>query len=143
MKKIDYYSKSVSETFDIARLFSEKATPGMVILLEGSLGAGKSVFVRGFLSGLGINEAIPSPTFTLVNEYNGKFKIYHFDFYRLNDPYELYEIGFEDYVYSNGISLIEWPSKGGDLIPLNAYKINIEIKSLSDRNISIAIPDKI
>lgn len=142
MNIIDYYSKSVSETFDIARLFSEKATPGMVILLEGSLGAGKSVFVRGFLSGLGINEAIPSPTFTLVNEYNCKFKIYHFDFYRLNDPYELYEIGFEDYVYSNGISLIEWASKGGDLIPLNAYKVNIEIKSLSDRNISITIPEK-
>jgi tRNA threonylcarbamoyladenosine biosynthesis protein TsaE len=124
-----FLSRSEKETFLFAKSLASKIKAGDVFLIEGPLGAGKSVFVRGLASGLGITEPMPSPTFTIINEYSGLFTIYHFDFYRLNDPFELYEIGFEEYIYSDGISLIEWPSKAGDLIPENGIKVNIKIKN--------------
>ncbi|HNZ27505.1 MAG TPA: tRNA (adenosine(37)-N6)-threonylcarbamoyltransferase complex ATPase subunit type 1 TsaE [Spirochaetota bacterium] len=132
-----YYSNSESETWAIGKLISEKIKPGDKILLDGEIGAGKSVLARGIAGGLGVAEPMPSPTFTLVNEYDAKYKIYHFDFYRLKDPYELYEIGFEDYVYSQGVSLIEWYSKGGDLIPNESILISIKIESDNKRKIEI------
>lgn len=137
MKINNFHSNSELETFQIAKDISKKIVPGDVFLIEGPLGAGKSVFIRGILSGLGVNEAVPSPTFTLVNEYKGIYPIYHFDLYRINNPFELYEIGFEDYVYSDGVSLIEWASKGGDLMPENAINIDIKIKSDNEREIKI------
>ena len=132
-----YYSNSESETWAIGKLISEKIKPGDKILLDGDIGAGKSVLARGIAGGLGVTEAMPSPTFTLVNEYDAKYKIYHFDFYRLNDPYELYEIGFEEYVYSPGVSLIEWYSKGGELIPNESILVSIKIDSGNKRKIEI------
>ena len=124
-----FLSNSENETFQFARSLADKIKAGDVFLIEGPLGAGKSVFVRGISSGLGITEPMPSPTFTIVNEYKTKFTVYHFDFYRINDPFELYEIGFEDYIYSDGVSFIEWPSKGKILLPEKAIKVNIEIKN--------------
>ncbi|MBP7553622.1 MAG: tRNA (adenosine(37)-N6)-threonylcarbamoyltransferase complex ATPase subunit type 1 TsaE [Spirochaetes bacterium] len=132
-----YYSNSESETWAIGKLISEKIKQGDKILLDGDIGAGKSVLARGIAAGLGVTEPMPSPTFTLVNEYDAKYKIYHFDFYRLNDPYELYEIGFEDYVYSEGVSLIEWYSKGGELIPNESILVSIKIESGNKRKIEI------
>jgi tRNA threonylcarbamoyladenosine biosynthesis protein TsaE len=138
-----FLSNSEIETFDIARKISKEIKQGDILLFEGPLGAGKSIFIRGILNGLGVNEVIPSPTFTIVNEYkisNGKiqdFSIYHFDFYRINNPYELYEIGFEEYIYSGGISLIEWASKAEELIPDNTINIDIKILSDNEREISI------
>jgi len=131
-----FYSKSEEETFTIAKSLSSKVREKDVFLISGPLGAGKSVFVRGMASGLGIDEAMPSPTFTIVNEYKGKFNVLHFDFYRLNDPFELYEIGFEDYVYSNNVSFIEWPEKGGDMVFENSIKVEIKILE-NEREISI------
>ena len=125
IEKQVFFSKSEIDTFNLGLNLSKHIEPGVVIGLDGSLGAGKSVFIRGVLSGLGVKEAIPSPTFTLVNEYSALYKIYHFDLYRLNDPYELYEIGFEDYIYSDGISLIEWYNKAGDILPEDIVKIKI------------------
>ncbi|MCG8572729.1 MAG: tRNA (adenosine(37)-N6)-threonylcarbamoyltransferase complex ATPase subunit type 1 TsaE [Spirochaetes bacterium] len=136
-----YISKTEQETFEIGLKLADKIQKGNVFLLEGSLGAGKSVLIRGIAAGLGVEEAIPSPTFTLVNEYlTPNWQIFHFDFYRLNDPYELYEIGFEEYIYSEGITFIEWPSKGGDLIPENSIKINIQILAEGEREINIQWP---
>ena len=123
-----YCSKSEEDTYNFAKTLADKVKEGDIFLLEGELGAGKSVFVRGLASALGVTEAMPSPTFTIVNEYRAKYLIYHFDFYRINDPFELYEIGFEDYIYSKGISFIEWPSKCGDLLPKNGIKVNIKLK---------------
>jgi tRNA threonylcarbamoyladenosine biosynthesis protein TsaE len=137
MKNQKFISNSESETFKIAESISKNISSGDVLVFEGSLGAGKSVLIRGILYGLGVNEAVPSPTFTLVNEYSGKYKIYHFDFYRINNPFELYEIGFEDYIYSEGVSLIEWGSKAGDLLPANTINITINIISLNEREIFI------
>jgi len=124
---MEYISKTEKDTFQFAYSLAEKVIPGDIFLLEGELGAGKSIFVRGIAKGLGVNEAMPSPTFTLVNEYSAKLPVYHFDFYRLSDPFELFEIGFEEYIYSNGVSFIEWPSKGGDLIPQKSIKVKIDI----------------
>lgn len=122
-----YLSNSEKETFMLGLKLSEKIKPGDIFLIEGALGVGKSVLVRGFAKGLGVDESMPSPSFTLVNEYQGKYPIYHFDFYRISDPFELYELGFEDYIYSQGISFIEWPSKGENLMPTEAIKVNIAI----------------
>ncbi|OHD12456.1 MAG: tRNA (adenosine(37)-N6)-threonylcarbamoyltransferase complex ATPase subunit type 1 TsaE [Spirochaetes bacterium GWD1_27_9] len=135
MKK--FYSNSEENTFLLAKEYAQGIKSGDVILLEGTLGAGKSIFARGLLAGLDVDSNVPSPTFTLVNEYKGKYTIYHFDFYRLNDPFELYEIGFEDYIYSDGVSLIEWAEKGGDLIPTNSIKVTIKITSDNEREIVI------
>ena len=132
-----FISKSEIETFNIAKNLSKKLASGDVVLLEGPLGAGKSIFIRGILKGLGINENVPSPTFTLVNEYKAAKNIYHFDLYRINDPYELYEIGFEEYIYSDGISLIEWASKAGELVPDKAMQVDINIISDNERKINI------
>jgi tRNA threonylcarbamoyladenosine biosynthesis protein TsaE len=133
----NFTSDSELDTYKIAYKFSEKLKQGDIVLFEGQLGAGKSIFIRGILNGLGVNEVIPSPTFTIVNEYKTKFSIYHFDFYRINDPYELYEIGFEEYIYSGGISLVEWASKAIDLMPDDAVKVDITILSDNKREITI------
>jgi len=124
-----FYSKTELETFIFAKKLSRKIKSGDIFLIEGDLGAGKSVFVRGMANGLGIKVPMPSPTFTILNEYKGKYKVYHFDFYRINDPLELYEIGFEDYIYSGGVTFIEWPSKALELLPENSIKVNISIEN--------------
>jgi tRNA threonylcarbamoyladenosine biosynthesis protein TsaE len=131
-----FISRSEKETFQYAKSLSEKIKPGNVFLIQGSLGAGKSVFIRGAARGLGVLDPMPSPTFTIVNEYIGKYPVYHFDFYRINDPVELFEIGFEDYIYSDGISFIEWPSKAGNLIPDKCINVNIDFKN-NERVINI------
>ena len=131
-----FYSKSEKETFQLAKSLANNVKSGDVFLVEGDLGVGKSVFIRGIARALGVNDPMPSPTFTILNEYKGIFPVYHFDFYRLNDSFELYEIGFEDYIYSKGVSFIEWPSKGGDLIPNQAIRVNIKIKD-KEREIEI------
>ena len=123
-----FFSSSPEETENIGKMIAKKAKPGDIFLFEGSLGAGKSVLIRGMADELGITEPLLSPTFTLVNEYLGKVKFYHFDLYRLDEPFELYEIGFEEYVYSDGISCIEWASKCGDLLPEESIKVNIIIE---------------
>ena len=131
-----YISRSEKDTFEFAQSLSEKVQPGNIFLVEGKLGVGKSVFIRGVARGLGVIDPMPSPTFTIVNEYKGKYPIYHFDFYRINDPIELYEIGLEDYLYSNGVSFIEWPSKAGNLLPAKAIKIKIDFKN-NERKVNV------
>jgi len=132
-----YYSNSETDTINIGREISGNVKSGDIFLINGDLGAGKSVLVRGIASGLGINTPMPSPTFTIVNDYKGKFLIYHFDLYRINDPFELYEIGFEDYIYSQGVTFIEWPSKAGELLPENAINIDIKFGNDNSRIIDI------
>lgn len=134
-----YITNSEKETFELGKRLSDKVKKGDIFLVNGSLGAGKSVLIRGISSGLGINEPMPSPTFTIVNEYNAREKIYHFDLYRITDSFELFEIGFEEYLYSGGVIFIEWPDKAGDLLPVskNCIKIDINIKDNNKREINI------
>ncbi len=128
-------SKKVTHRFGYE--LAPKLSVPSIISFDGELGAGKSVLIRGILEGLGVKEIIPSPTFTIVNEYRVSYPIYHFDLYRINTPFELYEIGFEDYIYGNGISLIEWGAKALNLLPSNYLKISIEIRDKNKRLITV------
>lgn len=120
-----YKSNSPKETENIARSFAKELKGGEVICLNGDLGVGKTAFVQGLVKALGVTEPISSPTFTIVNCYEGDMPIYHFDVYRIEDCDEMYEIGFEEYIYSNGITLIEWSEKIEEILPKNRIEIVI------------------
>ena len=99
----------------------------MVVCLDGDLGVGKTVFTQGFARGLGIEEPVSSPTFTIVQEYEeGRLPFYHFDVYRIGDPEEMEEIGYEDYFYGNGVCFIEWAGLIRELLPEKRTEIIIE-----------------
>lgn len=115
------------ETFDFAKEFSGKIKPGDVICVSGDLGVGKTVFTKGLAAGLGITEPVSSPTFTIVQVYDeGRIPLYHFDVYRIGDVSEMEEIGYEDYFFGDGVSLIEWAELIEEILPENAYRIKIE-----------------
>ena len=130
-------SSSEQETRELGKRMAEKVTPGTVISLRGSLGAGKTVFAKGFAEGLGITEAIVSPTFTLVQEYDGRLKLYHLDLYRLSGEDEFESMGGEDFLYSDGVALIEWSEKIEDMLPDDTIFINITINEDLTRSIEI------
>ena len=113
------------ETIDLGASFAKtKLKLGDVVALIGELGSGKTRFIKGICSGLGVSEHVSSPSFTIVNEYASKVgKIFHFDFYRIASPSELSEIGFDDYIYDEGICLIEWADRVKDLLPPNRYDV--------------------
>ena len=120
-------SFSENETRDFAKKLGEEAKAGQVYCLIGDLGVGKTVFTQGFAEGMGVKEWVNSPTFTIVQEYEGdKMPFYHFDVYRIGDAEEMYEVGFEDYVYGEGVSLIEWANLILDIIPEDAISIRID-----------------
>ena len=114
------------ETFEFGRSLGEKAEPGAVFCLDGDLGTGKTVIAKGIAAGLGVKEPVSSPTFTVIKEYyEGRLPFYHFDVYRIEDPQEMDEIGYEDYFYGNGVTVIEWSDMISELIPKNAVKIRL------------------
>lgn len=121
-----YYSNSPEDTTGIAREFVKKLVPGDVICMRGDLGVGKTAFVQGLSKELGIEEYLSSPTFTIVNCYEGKMPLYHFDVYRIADPDEMYEIGYEELVYGDGISVIEWAENIEEILPETRYEISIK-----------------
>lgn len=106
-------SDGESQTLELGWRLGRLLQQSNLVLLQGDLGAGKTVFARGVARGLGVDPQIPitSPTFTLMNHYHGRLDLYHFDLYRLSDPDELIELGFDDYAYGSGVTLIEWPEK--------------------------------
>lgn len=120
-----YKTASAVETVGFGERLAQLLKPGMVLLLYGDLGAGKTCFAGGIIRGLGVFEHVTSPTFTLVNEYAGTLPIAHFDLYRLDDPEELFDIGFEEYLDGRRVVLIEWPERAGGYLPENYLKITI------------------
>ncbi|MBR6228286.1 MAG: tRNA (adenosine(37)-N6)-threonylcarbamoyltransferase complex ATPase subunit type 1 TsaE [Eubacterium sp.] len=114
------------ETLALGERLGQKAEKGDIFLLEGDLGVGKTVLAKGVAAGLGITEPVTSPTFTIIHEYEGRLPLYHFDVYRIGDPDEMYDIGFEEYLYGEGVCLIEWPSMVEELLPEKAIRITIE-----------------
>lgn len=119
------------ETYELGFNMGKSAKAGDVYCLDGDLGVGKTVFTQGFAKGLGINEPINSPTFTIVQEYyEGRLPLYHFDVYRIGDITEMDEIGYEEYFYSEGVCLIEWGNLISEIMPENATYITIS-KDLS------------
>ena len=120
-------TNSPQETFSAGRQLGEKAFPGQVITLTGDLGVGKTVFTQGLAKGLGIEEPVNSPTFTIVQVYDeGILPLYHFDVYRIGDIEEMEEIGYDDYFYGNGICLIEWANLIEEILPEQIIEITIE-----------------
>ena len=114
------------ETYELGFNMGKSAKAGDVYCLDGDLGVGKTVFTQGFAKGLGINEPINSPTFTIVQEYHeGRLPLYHFDVYRIGDITEMDEIGYEEYFYSEGVCLIEWGNLISEIMPENATYITI------------------
>lgn len=115
------------ETYQIGKKMGEAAKPGDVICLEGDLGVGKTVFTQGFAAGLGITEPVSSPTFTIVQTYDeGKMPFYHFDVYRIGDVEEMDEIGFDEYIFGEGVCLIEWANLIEEILPENYSTVRIE-----------------
>ena len=132
---------SEKETFEAGRALAESAAPGDIYCLDGDLGAGKTVFAKGFAAGLGITEPVTSPTFTIVREYGeGRLPLYHFDVYRISDPDEMAAIGYEEYFFGSGVCLVEWSELIEELIPDNAAHIRImrdQDKGTDSRKIEI------
>ena len=120
-------SFSPEDTFRVGEQLAKDARPGDIYTLDGDLGVGKTIFTKGMAKGLGIGEPVTSPTFTILQEYeSGRLPLYHFDVYRIGDPEEMDEIGYEDYFYGQGICLIEWADLIEELIPKEAVRICIE-----------------
>ena len=120
-------TNSPEETEALGIKLAEQSVPGQVFTLIGDLGVGKTVFTQGFAKGLQIDEPICSPTFTIVQVYDtGRLPFYHFDVYRIGDIEEMDEIGYEDYIYGDGVSLIEWANLIEDILPESYTRVTIE-----------------
>lgn len=123
---------SAEETFAFGKKIGECAKPGQVYSLVGDLGVGKTVFTQGVAAGLGIAESVNSPTFTILQIYEGgRLPFYHFDVYRIGDVTEMDEIGYEDCFYGEGVCLIEWANLIEEILPENYIRIEIEKNLLS------------
>lgn len=122
-----YETYSAEETAELGRRLAQQIQPGSVCALIGDLGVGKTVFTQGIAEGLGISEPVCSPTFTIVQVYEeGRMPFYHFDVYRIADPEEMEEIGYEDYFYGDGFVMVEWADLIQELMPAKYQKITIE-----------------
>ena len=120
-------TNSPEETFALGQKLGEQANAGQIYTLNGDLGVGKTVFTQGIARGLGITEAVSSPTFTIVQVYEeGRLPFYHFDVYRIGDIEEMEEIGYDDYFFGNGVCMIEWAELIEELIPENSIHVTIE-----------------
>ena len=120
-------SNSAEETFALGQKIGERVKPGTIISLTGDLGVGKTVFTQGLAKGLGIMEPVNSPTFTIVQVYEGgRLPFYHFDVYRIGDLEEMEEIGYDDYFFGQGICLIEWAELIEEILPEKRIEVTIE-----------------
>ena len=134
----EFVSKSFEDTVKFAKEFAVSLKPGDIVLLDGDLGAGKTVFSKGVVSALSNNSIVAvSPTFVLVNVYDTNPKVYHFDLYRIEDQSELDAIGAEEYFFGDGISLVEWPSRVEGFFPASSIKVNIKKLSDNERLITV------
>lgn len=130
--------ESENETEEIAKLFAENLTPGDLVILNGELGSGKTFFVKCVCANFGIKN-VSSPSFTIVNEYDGNRKVYHFDFYRIKKVNELYDFGFEDYMKDiTAVKFIEWANLWKEVIPNHFYEVTIDFVNENKRKIIIS-----
>lgn len=124
MKEFKTFSQE--ETIEIGKALGRILNTGDIVCINGDLGTGKTVFTNGIAKSLGIKEHITSPTFTIVNEYSGRVPFYHFDVYRIADSEEMFEIGFEEYLYGEGIVVIEWADIIKDILPEEVIQVTIK-----------------
>lgn len=130
-----FFTKSELETEQLGYQVGTRVSPGTIIAYYGDLGAGKTAFTRGLARGLGILDRVTSPTFTIVNEYEGRLPLFHFDMYRLGSSDDLYDIGWDDYLERGGVIAIEWSERVSDILD-DAVEINIS-KDPTDTNARI------
>lgn len=132
---MEFFVESIDQTMNIGRQIGRLSNPGDIICLIGDLGTGKTHLTKGIAEGLDIHEHITSPTFNIVNEYDGRLKFYHFDVYRVNDPDEIAALGFDEYIFSQGVSVIEWANYIEELIPDEHLTITIEKVNNENENL--------
>lgn len=124
---MNFESYGEKDTYEFAKKLGMQAKPGMIFTLDGDLGVGKTVFTKGFAVGLGIGEVVDSPTFTILKTYeDGRLPLYHFDVYRIGDVSEMDEIGYDDYVYGDGVCLIEWAELIEEILPMHYTRVVIK-----------------
>jgi len=130
---------TLEHTQALGRIIGNAASPGQIILLDGGLGAGKTTITQAIGRGLEVEPQyyITSPTFSIIHEYPGRIPLYHMDFYRINDEVELVELGIEEYLYGNGLSVIEWPERLGGLTPEVRLQIKIDITGDESRTATL------
>ena len=134
---MEFFTDSPAGTEALGQALAQKLTPGAVIAYRGDLGAGKTAFTRGLARGLGICEAVTSPTYTIVNEYlSGKMPLFHFDMYRLGSSDELFDIGWDDYLERGGVCAVEWSENVADAME---RPITVRIEKLGDESRRIII----
>lgn len=140
MNVLNVKSNSTEQTEALAAKLSDSFTDGDLVVLTGELGAGKTAFVRGLARGRKLNEQlVTSPSYTFVNEYPGERPIFHFDLYRLTDPVELFEIGWEEYLSRPGLVVVEWGEKAQNLLPEKYYSLVFEIIDSDAREINLSL----
>ena len=123
---MEYISHSEAETEDLGRRLAAVLAPGAVVACRGGLGMGKTAFTRGLARGLGCQDRVTSPTFTIVNEYEGtRLPLFHFDMYRLEGPEDLFDIGWEDYLDRGGVCAVEWSERVEEALPEDAVTVTI------------------
>lgn len=132
-----FITRTYQETQRLGALLAGKLRAGDVVTLVGDLGAGKSEFSRGVARGLGILGPVPSPSFTILNTYDGKEKLYHFDWYRIADPQELYDIGLDEFVGGDGVALIEWSQRAEEVLPEDHLRVVIDKVDENTRRITL------
>jgi len=133
-----FISNNPAETEAIGQRFAKDVDAGSVLALKGELGSGKTQLVKGLVAGLGSGAVVTSPTFTILHEYSsGRFPVYHFDFFRLEDRQSVARLGLDDYFFGDGVSVIEWADRFPEFIPGQARWILFEIKSENTRAITL------
>ena len=139
MNESSLVSRSAEETFAYGAALAATLSPGTVVGLIGSLGAGKTVMIKGMCLGLGYDGIVTSPTFSLINIYSGKAEIYHFDCYRLDGVGDLEDLGYEEFFFSGrGICLVEWADRVADALPDDIVVIRLDIVAENERKITIS-----
>ncbi|KAB3532422.1 tRNA (adenosine(37)-N6)-threonylcarbamoyltransferase complex ATPase subunit type 1 TsaE [Alkaliphilus pronyensis] len=127
--------KNQRETEIIAEKLGQLVDKGDIICLTGDLGAGKTVFSKSFAKGLGVQEVVTSPTFTIIQEYEGRIPMYHFDVYRIDNPLDMEDIGIDEYLFGNGVCIIEWASNIKDILPENCLWLHMKVTGQVSRRI--------
>lgn len=131
-----FSSTSPKETRAIGRIVGEHATPGDVVLLTGELGAGKTCLTQGILHGLGSDDLARSPTFVLISEHRGRMPLYHMDLYRVGSVEQTEELGIEEYLEGDGLTVVEWADNVPGIFPDDSLRIHIELVSECERRLS-------
>ena len=133
---MEWYSENEKDTEALGEAMAGRVSPGTVIAFTGELGAGKTAFVRGLARGLGVTRRVTSPTFTIVNEYEGgRLPLFHFDLYRLSSSDELFDIGWEDFLCRGGVCAVEWSENAGDALDGDAVFVDIRRGSTDSQRI--------